>query len=359
MIPRNVIHELPPYVAGVYEPGAIKLSGNENPLGPSPRALGALRSIDPDEIRRYPDGGVTALAEAIATHHGVAPGQVICGNGSDEVIMMIAATFCRPGTNVVLPAPTFSQYRFGARVFDAAVRTVPLVDGYVDLQAMLDAVDAATSVVFVCDPNNPTGTHLPSRLLGDFARSLPQDAVLVVDQAYGEYAESDDYAAIRDILSWRTGSVVLRTFSKIYGLAGLRVGYGIGSAAVIDLVQRVRQPFNVSVPAQAAARAALADGGFVERSRANNRSGMRTITEMTATLGLPYFPSSANFVCFEPGPSARETFAAFRDRGILIRPLDSFGLPHHVRVTIGTSHDVSLFVRTLRSFVTERYVTER
>ncbi|MFW5826410.1 MAG: histidinol-phosphate transaminase [bacterium] len=360
---RSVLDELEPYVPGKRITGGIKLSSNENPLGPAPRALEAIARVAGD-VHRYPDGGTTDLRAALARRWNVSPEMIVVGNGSDEILVMIAGSVIEPGTNVVTGAHTFSQYTFAAKIFGGEVRTTPMPDGRFDLDAVAEAIDGDTRVVFLCSPNNPTGAIIARRELEGFLTRVRDDVLVVIDEAYGEYVESDDYPDTVALVARHANLVRLRTFSKIYGLAALRVGYGIAQPQLIEAFASLRQPFNVGTIAQAAATAALGDDGFVERTLELNRSEKQRLERYLDRIGLPRYPSEANFVCVdlsgarlsgadgdEPGEQTRAVIAALRDRRITIRPLASFGMPEWVRISIGTNAEMDALYEALEAIL--------
>ena len=347
MKPRAVLERLEPYTPGKRIPGGIKLASNENPLGPSPRAIEAVTGILSD-LHFYPDGGMHQLRTALAREWGVSPDMVIAGNGSDEVLVMIAGAVIEPGTNAITAEHTFSQYSFSAQIFGADVRVARMRDGHFDLDAMADRVDDETRIVFLCSPNNPTGTIVGTRELAAFLERLPSHVLVVVDEAYGEYVTSADYPDTIALIAAGANLIRLRTFSKIYGLAALRVGYGIARPEIIAAVARLRQPFNVGTIGQVAATAALTDHEFVRRTLENNEREKARLYRFFDAHGLPYIPTEANFVCASfAGPGARTVDDALREQRITIRPLASFGMPDHMRISIGTTDEMNALYEAL------------
>jgi histidinol-phosphate aminotransferase len=255
---RAVLERIQPYVPGERIPGGIKLASNENPFGPSPFAVEAITGVL-DDLHFYPDGGMTRLRAALAHRWDVSPDMVIVGNGSDEILVMIAGAVIEPGTNAITAVHTFSQYTFTAQIFGADVRAAPMREGRFDLDAMADRIDDQTRIVYLCSPNNPTGTIIASGELSAFLERIPSHVLVVVDEAYGEYVTSPDYPDTIAMIEGGANLIRLRTFSKIYGLAALRVGYGIARSDIIGAVSRLRQPFNVGTIGQVAAAAALED----------------------------------------------------------------------------------------------------
>ncbi len=325
--------------------GSIKLASNENPLGPSPRAVAAVRGAL-EEVHRYPDGASYALRRALSARLEVEPEQLVFGAGSDEVLELIAKSFLGPGDEVVYAWPSFALYPIVTKGMGATPVPVPLDGAMVhDLPAMRRAIGDRTRVVIVCNPNNPTGTSVGTDAFDAFAASLPADVLLVVDEAYVDYARRPDFP---DSIAWlrrRHGTIVLRTFSKINGLAGLRIGYGIADAEVAGYLQRARHPFNVSRLAEVAALAALDDFEHVERSIRINAEGIGYLTRELRALGLEVWPSDANFLLVRTGAGVHESLLR---EGVIVRPLAGFGLPDCVRVTVGVPEENERFVKTLR-----------
>jgi histidinol-phosphate aminotransferase len=344
--PRAVLSRLEPYVPGKRIRGGIKLSSNENPLGPSPRSREAVEAMLHD-VHRYPDGSMHALKQALGDHWSVDPESIIVGNGSDEIFVMIAGSVVEPGTNAVTAAHTFSQYTFATQIFGGEIRTTPMRDGRFDLEAVGERIDDQTRIVFLCSPNNPTGTIITAGELERFLDHVPSHVLVVIDEAYGEYAQSDDYPDTLALVPEHPNLIRMRTFSKIYGLAALRVGYGIAQPRVIEAISKLRQPFNVGTLSQAAAAAALEDTDFVARSLENNRTEKRRLYEFLDSHGIGFFPTEANFVCADFGDSAQRIVEALRRERIAVRPLGSFGMPAHLRITIGTPDEMDALYEAL------------
>jgi histidinol-phosphate aminotransferase len=347
--PGKPIEEVERELGATLPPGGvIKLASNENPLGPSPRALEAARSAL-TRAQLYPDGGCFYLRRKLAARLGVGEDEVAIGNGSNEILDLIVRTFCAPGDEVLAHAHTFLCYGISAHARGADYREVERGAGYrYQLDALADAATGRTRVVFVANPDNPTGVHAGAGELVRLARRLPERAILVIDEAYHEYADAPDYPDALRLRGERQLLVTLRTFSKIYGLAGLRCGYGVGPRELVGYLDRVRNPFNVSALAQAAAEAALDDVEHVERSRRINRAGMAQLADGLARLGAPALPSQANFVLFDVGPrEGREVYAALLRRGVIVRPMGAYGLPHHLRVTVGSGEENARFLEAL------------
>lgn len=336
---------------GIPEHDIIKLASNENPLGPSPKALEAL-AAGAQELARYPDGSAFALRAALAAHHGLDGAQVVLGNGSNDVLDMVARAFLAPGTSAVYAQHAFIVYPLATQSAGARGIAVPARDFGHDLAAMAAAVAADTRVLWIANPNNPTGTYVSEDALKALLEAVPGNVLVVVDEAYGEYLEPSDRM---DTVSWiarHPNLVLTRTFSKAYGLAGLRVGYALAHPEVADLLNRVRQPFNVSTPGQLAAVAALGDEAFVARSRTLNAEGMRLLTEAFDVLGLAYIPSRGNFVTFRAGDAAA-VYQRLLRRGVIVRPIAGYGLPAHLRVSIGLPQENERFLVALRDSLHE------
>ena len=329
--------------------GAIKLASNENPLGPSPKALAAARAAIAD-IARYPDGGGFALKRALAAKLGVAMEQITLGNGSNEILEFAARAFVQPGDEVVFAQHAFAVYPIVTQAVGGRGVEVPARAWGHDLEAMRRAIGARTRLVFIANPNNPTGTWLTRAALQAFLDAVPPNVIVVVDEAYFEYVTEPDYPNALEWLGQYPNLVVARTFSKIYGLAGLRVGYGVSSAALADVLNRVRQPFNVNSIAQAAALAALDDDAHLEHARRTNSDGMRQLVQGFEKLGLKYIPSVGNFVCVEVGEGAKVYDSLLR-QGVIVRPVGNYGMPHHLRVTVGLPEENERFLIALRTAI--------
>ncbi len=326
---------------------AIKLASNENPLGPSPRALDALARALPG-IARYPDGGGFALKHAIARRHAVAPECVTIGNGSNDILELAARCFATTGDEVVFSQHAFAVYPIVTQAVGARATVVPARNWGHDLDAMLRAMNERTKLVFIANPNNPTGTWIGRKALDRFLAAVPQRVIVVLDEAYFEYVEEPDYPNGMEWIGRYPNLLVARTFSKAYGLAGLRVGFGVSDAALADLLNRVRQPFNVSSLAQAAAVAAIEDSDHLERSRQVNREGMRQLIDGFRALGLGYIPSVGNFLSVELPLAGRAVYEGLLREGVIVRPVANYGMPHHLRVTVGLPQDNSRFLQGLK-----------
>ena len=328
---------------------SIKLASNENPLGPSPKALGAIRDKLAD-LNLYPDGDCFYLKNGLAKKLGVAPEQLIFGNGSNELIELAVRTFMRAGDEVVMARQAFIVYPLVVQAAGGVSKVVPLRDFAHDLKAIAEAITPKTRLVFLANPNNPTGTIFRRSDWEQFLERVSDEVLVVVDEAYFEYVGDPDYP---NSLSYhQSGKTILtfRTFSKLYGLAGLRIGYGVGSKESIGLMQRVRQPFNVNAPAQWAALAALDDGDHVRNTLEVNRQGMAYLKEEIAKLGLEQVPSHANFILMRVG-SGNEVFQQLLAQGVIVRPMGVYEFPEHIRVTVGTMAENQRFIEALRRII--------
>jgi histidinol-phosphate aminotransferase len=323
------------YVArelGLDAAGIIKLASNENPLGPSPKAVAAATQALA-EGQLYPDGGCYNLRRKLAENYGLKPEEFVVGNGSNEIIELLGHAFLGPGDEVVMGQPAFVVYKLVTLLFGATGVEVPLRNWQHDLSAMAAAVTPRTKLVFVCSPNNPTGTANSEDELREFVRALPEHVICVMDEAYAEYVQNPP--DLRPLIREGRKLICLRTFSKIYGLASLRVGYGYADSSLCALLGRVRQPFNVNAIAQAAALAALDDRDFAASCVRANQDGRLQLENMARRLKLEWVPSAANFMLLRVGDGIR-VFDALQRRGVIIRPVSSYGLPEWIRVTVGT-----------------------
>ena len=352
---RPGIMEITPYVGGDSGiPGrkrVVRLASNEGALGPSPKAIAAYEGLA-REVHRYPDGGCWDLRRALAAHHGIDAGRVVCGAGSDEIISLLCRAYVGPGDEVVYSEHGFLMYVLAARAVGATPVAAPEADLTADVDALLDRVGERTRIVFLANPNNPTGTYLPADALRRLRAALPEDVLLVVDAAYAEYVTRNDYISGAEMVDAGDNVVMVRTFSKIYGLGGARLGWGYCPAAVADVLNRVRNPFNVSAPAQAAGLAALADIAFTDAARRNNNTWLAWTTEQVRGLGLEVVPSAGNFVLvrFGDGRSAEAADAFLREKGIIVRRMAVYGLPDSLRITVGLEDEMRVVVDALEAF---------
>jgi histidinol-phosphate aminotransferase len=328
--------------------GSVKLASNESPLGPSPRALAAMRDALAG-VHRYPDGASFRLRHKLAQRLAVDAEQLVFGAGADEILELLAKVLLGPGDECVFAWPSFAMYPIVVEGMGARAVRVPLDAGLAhDLDAMARAVGERTKLVFVCNPNNPTGTSVGSAAFDRFVAALPAGVVLAVDEAYVDFARRADFP---DSLAWvgrRPGTVALRTFSKAYGLAGLRVGYGVADPELASYLQRARHPFNVSRLAEVAAEAALDDREYTERLRRLNSDGIDYLTRELRALGFEVWPSDANFVLAKHRRGGVDTYEALLREGVIVRPLGGFGMPEHVRITIGLPEENARLVKALQ-----------
>jgi histidinol-phosphate aminotransferase len=349
------IRSLTPYVPGkpVEElerelgiSGSIKLASNENPLGPSPKAMAAVKKAV-EGLNRYPDGSGFYLSQALAAKYGVDPSQIILGNGSNELIELVMRTFVQPGDEVVSADPSFVVYKMIAQAACGANVVVPCRDMCHDLDAMAERITPKTRIVFIANPNNPTGTMNSRAEMDRFMDRVPGHVLVAVDEAYFEYVTHADYPDSLDYLKDGRNMLVLRTFSKIYGLAGLRIGYGLTKPELAGLMNKVRQPFNTNSLAQVGARAALSDRKHVERSIAINNEGKQYLYQSFQQLGISYIPTEANFILFETALEASEVYASLLRQGVIIRPMGG----KRLRVTIGLPEENKRFIAELEKII--------
>ncbi len=328
---------------GLDPAGIIKLASNENPFGPSPRAVeAAKRAIEHGEL--YPDGGCVALRDKLAEHYALPPAHFVVGNGSNEIIELLGHAFLGPGDEVVMGNPAFIVYKLVTLLFGAKAVEVPLLRHRHDLGQLLRAVTPRTRLVFLPSPNNPTGTSNSEEEIVTFVRSLPEHVVFVYDEAYAEYLEKAP--DLRPLIREGRSVICLRTFSKIYGLASLRVGYGYTTPELAALLNRVRQPFNVNGVGQAAAIAALGDLDFVDRCTRENRAGLAQLEDGFRKMRLEYVPSEANFLMVNVGDGGK-VFDALQRRGLIVRPLRAYCMPPWIRVTVGSFEQNQRLLREL------------
>ncbi|OGL64565.1 MAG: histidinol-phosphate transaminase [Candidatus Tectomicrobia bacterium RIFCSPLOWO2_12_FULL_69_37] len=353
---RKGVDSLTPYVPGrtteevarahgLDASGIVKLASNENALGPSPAALRALQGAL-GKLHRYPDSAARGLRAKLAGRLGVKPGQVFVGNGGDDVLSVLARTFLNEGEEAVIPAPTFSPYAHVSRVMGARVVTSPLRDFRIDLGDVRARVTERTKLVFLCSPNNPTGAIVPGRELVPFLEGLPPRVLVLLDEAYGDFVEDPEFPD-SIALARRHPLIVLRSFSKIYGLAGLRVGFGVGDEGLIGYMDRVREPFNVNLLAQIAAEAALDDEAFRRRAVEAVREGRRKLYAAFRRMELDCLESQANFIFVRVG-DGDGVFEALMRQGVIVRPGSVFGCPEWVRVTMGLPEEDERLLLALR-----------
>jgi histidinol-phosphate aminotransferase len=352
--------QIQPHIAGIvpYKPGKpiaelerelgltgiVKLASNENPVGPSPLAVRALEeAVAAGELNRYPDGGGYYLKEALAARWGLPAGHFILGNGSNEIIEFLCRAFLAPGDEVVAADLTFVVYRLITTAAGGRIVEVPLKDHVHDLPAMAAAVGPRTRLLFVCNPNNPTGTYNTAAQVRELLDRVPDDVIVVFDEAYAEYVTAGDYPDTRAILAERPNTVILRTFSKVYGLPALRIGYGVTTPALVDVMNRVRQPFNTNALSQVAARAALDDTAHVKASLAVNEAGKVRLAALFDRLGLAHLPTQANFVYADMGMDGGKVFQACLHEGVIVRHIHG----DWIRVTVGLPEEIDRLERAL------------
>lgn len=357
--PRPEILGIEPYVPGVSKlPGTgrvTKLSSNEGAFGPPPGALRALQNAT--HAHRYPDGGATHLRQAIGARFGLDAEKIVCGAGSDDLIFLLCHIFGGPGTELIMTEHGFSIYAIAGRIAGCTIVKVPERDLIADVDAILAAVTPATRMVFIANPNNPTGTFIPSSETARLRAGLPPHVLLVLDAAYAEYIDRPDYDPGTTLVDAGDNTVMTRTFSKMFGLGGLRLGWAYAPPNVVDLLHRVRGPFNVSQPAHDAGIAALAEPGWVEKSRAHNSTERARVTEALTEAGIRIHPSEANFVLadFRDTPTAEAADAHLRAHGLIVRRVGGYGLPHCLRITIGLTEENDLLIAALQEFQTARH----
>jgi len=330
----------------------VKLASNENPRGPSPRALAAIARAAAD-VTRYPDGNGYALKMALSAKLRIAPDQIVLGNGSNDVLELATQALLRPGDHAVYSQYAFTVYPLATQARGALGIEVPAKDHAHDLDAMRAAITPRTRMVFIANPNNPTGTWLAGEAVEAFIASVPRDVTVVLDEAYNEYLEPSQQSPSMAWIARYPNLIVSHTFSKAHGLAALRVGYGVMDAQLADLLNRVRQPFNVNSLAQAAALAALDDDAYVEESRRLNRAGMQQLERGLSALRLRYLPSHGNFILIEVG-DAQPVYQALLRQGIIVRPVGNYDLPAWLRVTVGTEAENARFLAALAPALASR-----
>lgn len=357
---KPIFNQLSPYVPGktieeVRESYGlekiVKLASNENPLGFSDYVKKGLQdSVTNLEI--YPDGYARQIRRMLASRLGVEEKQLLFGNGSDEVVQIICRTFLEPGTNSVMATPTFPQYRHNALIEGAEVREVPLVNGYHDLDTMLDEIDEQTRVVWLCNPNNPTGNMIDQQAFDMFMKACPNHVLVVVDEAYREYVTEEFYADSLSAFSSYPNLMITRTFSKAYGLAALRFGYGIASEELISLLEPAREPFNSNVLAQKAAILALENEEFIQYTYTHNENMKQAMMAFCDRLGLGYYPSEANFLLIHLPISGDEMTEYLLQNGYIVRSGEALGIPNSIRLTLGREKDMDHIMEVMENKLT-------
>jgi len=361
LVPRPGILDIAPYTGGEAKiPGVarpIRLASNESALGPSSKAVAAYRALV-SEVHRYPDGNAEELRAALGRHHGFDPARIVCGAGSDELITLLLRCYAGPGDEVVYSRHGFLMYPISAMAVGATPVAAPERALTADVDALLARVSARTRVVFIANPNNPTGTYLGAEELARLHARLPPSILLAIDAAYAEFVNRNDYHPGTALVDRAENVVMLRTFSKIYALAGLRLGWAYCPPAIADVLNRVRGPFNVAAPALAAGVAAIEDVAALARARAHNDRWLPWFSERLAALGIPLTSSVANFVLArfpdDPRRNADAVYAFLQSRSILTRKMGTYGLPQHLRITIGTGQEMRIVAAALAEFTATR-----
>jgi len=353
--PRETINRIHPYKPGKPEAEVqrelgldkvVKLASNENSLGPSPKAVAAIREALGD-VFRYPEGSGYYLVLALADKFGLSFDNIILGNGANDLVELVVKTFAGPGDNVVSGHPSFIMYEIAARIMDAEYRAVPLRENRFDLPAVADAADERTKVVFIANPNNPTGTIVTRAEVDDFLGKLPPHVLVVLDEAYFDFVTAEDYPDSLDYVREGRPVMTMRSFSKNYGLAGLRLGWGAAVPEIVSAMHRIRQPFNANRLAQVAGVAALADDEHLAASRKLVVEGRAQLYAGLDRLGVEYVPSEANFVLVDLGGEAMPVFQELLQLGVIVRPMAGWGLPNALRVSVGTAAENEVFLQAL------------
>ncbi|MCA3269329.1 MAG: histidinol-phosphate transaminase [Thalassospira sp.] len=349
--PKPWLSALIPYVGGesTIKPGAakpIRLTSNEGALGASPKALAAY-AAGVSTLHLYPQASCLKLREAIAARYALDAGKIVCGNGSDDLILLLARAYAGIGDEVVVSKHGFSMYKIAAHSVGATVITAPETDYTTDMAALLAAVTPQTRLVFIANPNNPTGTYLNKAQVERLLAALPPGVLLVLDGAYSEFADAADYDDGLRLVEKYNNIIILRTFSKVHALAGLRLGWGYAAPGIIEALNKMRAPFNVSAPAQAAGIAAMEDAAHLAASVAHNTHWRALLTERLTALGYPVLPSQANFLLFETGDKTDAVYQHLCAENVYVRPVKSYDLPRHLRVTVGSAEDNQAFLAAL------------
>jgi histidinol-phosphate aminotransferase len=331
----------------------IKLASNENPFGTSSNVLKAIQNVN-KPFSLYPDGYATSLRETLAKFLQVEQEQLIFGNGSDEIIQIISRALLDSNANTVMATPTFPQYKHNAIIENAEIREVPLKNGEHDLDRMLESIDEQTSVVWICSPNNPTGTYINEQQLISFLDQVPSNVIAVLDEAYYEYVDASDYYDSIKLIDRYKNLIVLRTFSKIYGLAGFRLGYGVGNPEIIVGIEPAREPFNVNSFALAAGEAAILDQDFVLNCKEANKEGLNLFYQFCHENNLHYYPSQGNFILIDFKIDGDEVFQYLLERGFIVRSGKALGFPSSVRISMGLKEQNEALLKQLKEFIVQR-----
>ncbi len=354
LVRKNIVN-ITPYVAGkpieeIKRQWAlkeiIKLASNENPLGPSPKAMEAIKK-NLSGANRYPDSQGYYLKKKVARYLNVKPANIVLGNGSDELIDIIIKTFVEDDENIITADITFLEYEIISKVNDRRIITVPLRYFKYDLEAIKKKIDKNTKLIFIANPNNPTGTYVTQYEFEDFMRDLPGNVLLVLDEAYDTFIDVDDFPGGLNYIN-NKNVIVLKTFSKAYGLAGLRIGYAVAGAELVSCMEKVRQPFNVNMLAQVAATAALDDKKFLRKTRKTILAGRDYLYDALSKLGIAYVPTVANFILIDVGRDGVSVFKDMLRYGVIVRDMDQYGLKNFIRVTIGTKKENERFIKVLK-----------
>lgn len=353
--PQPGILDIEPYVPGESKAGSarvIRLAANENPFGTSPKVRDAYCGTA-DMLHRYPDGGSIGLRRALATFHGIEDNRIVCGTGSDEIITILCKAFAGPGDEILYSEFGFLMYPLAALACGATPVKAREKDRCTDFAALLEAVTPKTRIVFLANPNNPTGYLVKKADVESFRKALREDIILVIDSAYAEYATDPDYSDGKDMVQAYENVVMLRTFSKAYGLSSLRIGWSYSSAYIADILNRIRGVFNINLPGQICAEAALADQDFIRMSVESNTAQRDLASKVLTDLGFTVYPSGGNFILFSLGSEARATqmLEALKAQGVLLRGMKAYGLPDCLRMTIGTSDDMQAVFAAVRLLV--------
>lgn len=358
--PRPEVMTIDAYVPGAAKVGAVnrvlKLSANEGPFGPPPGALAAAAKAAA-EMNRYPDGGSVELRNAIGARFNLDPARIVCGTGSDELIQHICHIYGGPGTDIIMSMHGFTMYQIAGTYAGSRVLKAPEINLTTHVDSMLGAVTPETTIVFVANPNNPTGSLLPESEMQRLRAGLRPDILLVLDSAYAEYVEAADYDAGARMVDAGENTIMLRTFSKMFGLGGMRVGWGYGPPAIIDAINRVRGVFNVNLIAQAAAVAALAEPGWMEKSKAHNTLWRARLSAALEKAGITAHPTEGNFILADFGTAERAAAmdAFFKARGIIVRGMGAYDLPHCLRITVGTEEECGLVADAATAFMATQH----
>jgi len=358
LVRKNIL-KLTPYIAGkpieetkreIGLKEVIKLASNENPLGPAPRAVAAIKNTL-WQLNRYPDSNGFYLKAKLAARFKLKPANIVLGNGSDELIDIIIKTFVRESENIITSDTTFLEYKIISEVNNRKIISVPLADFKYDLSAIKKRVNKKTKLIFIANPNNPTGTYLNKDEIGQMVKGLPANTILVLDEAYDTFIDVNDFPKSLSYISKNV--ILLKTFSKAYGLAGLRIGYALAKPSLVSYMERTRQPFNVNILAQSAASAALDDQDFLRRTRKLNLEGKKYLYNALDKLGIDYIPSVTNFILINVKKNGAAVFKKMLKYGVIVRDMQQYGLKNFIRVSIGTKKENEKFIKALTKVLEE------